>query len=55
MRWSQLGSGARALRVAHAAIAMVDMRSIGYLWTCALIGRRDWMLRGAFVVLTLGE
>jgi len=53
VRWSELDSGARSLRAAHAAIAMVDMRSVGYLWICALSGRRDWMSRGAFVVLTL--
>ena len=36
-----------------AAIAAVDMSSVGYLWICALNRRRDRLLRGAFVVLAL--
>jgi hypothetical protein len=53
MTWSELGSGARVLRALHAAIAAVDMSSVGYLWICALSRRRDRLLRGAFVVLAL--
>lgn len=41
------------LRAIHVTIAAVDMSSVGYLWICALSGRRDRLLRGAFVVLAL--
>ena len=42
--------GALALRVGHTAIA-VELSCLGYVWTCALTGRRDRLLHGAIGVL----
>lgn len=43
-----------ALRGGHTAIAVVELACLGYVWTCALTGRRDALLRGAIGVL-VGE
>jgi len=40
-----------ALRAGHTAIAVVELSCLGYVWTCALTGRRDSLLRGAIGVL----
>jgi hypothetical protein len=46
-----LARGALALRVGHAAIAVAELGCLGYVWTCALTGRRDPLLRAAIGVL----
>jgi len=46
-----LSRGALALRAGHTAIAVVDLAALGYVWTCALTGRRDRLLRGAIGAL----
>ncbi|MDX6659320.1 MAG: hypothetical protein QOJ55_142 [Solirubrobacteraceae bacterium] len=46
-----LSRGALALRVGHTAIALVELSCLGYIWTCALTGRRDRLLRGTIGVL----
>jgi hypothetical protein len=43
-----------AWRVAHGSIAAVFLTSIGYVWWCALSGRRGQFLRPAIVAL-VGE
>ena len=48
---SELSRGALALRAGHTAIAVVELSCLGYVWTCALNGRRDALLKGAIGVL----
>ena len=48
---SELSRGALALRAGHTAIAVVELSCLGYVWTCALTGRRDALLKGAISVL----
>ena len=48
-----LAPAARAFRFAHAAIALVDLAGLGYIWWCGLRRRRDLLLHlsiGALVV-----
>ena len=49
--WSDLPTGARAFRVAHAAFAVVSMSSLGYVWLSAATRRRDRWLAGSIAVL----
>ena len=49
-----LPPAALAWRVAHAAIAAAFLVAIGYVWWCALTGRRGPLLRPALAAL-LGE
>lgn len=51
-RWSELEPKARAFRVGHAAIALIELGCLGYVWMCALTRRRDRMLAGSLVVLS---
>ena len=39
--WSSLDTTARGFRVAHAVFAIGQLGSLGYVWMCALTGRRD--------------
>jgi hypothetical protein len=48
-----LPRAAMALRVAHAGIAVVELGCLGYVWTCALTGRRDRLLHGAIGLLAV--
>lgn len=59
-----LSPAALAFRGAHAAIAVAFLGAIGYIWWCALTGRRDRRLRvavaalvaeGAFVAANHGD
>jgi hypothetical protein len=47
----ELSRSARAFRFGHAAIAVAFLLAIGYVWWCALSGRRDRRLRLAIVAL----
>lgn len=47
----RLSHGALALRAGHTTIALVELSCLGYVWTCALTGRRDPVLHGAIGVL----
>jgi hypothetical protein len=49
--WSDLPTGARAFRVAHAAFAIVSMSSLGYVWLSAATRRRDRWLVGSIAIL----
>lgn len=44
-------TGARALRAGHVLIAAAELSSLGYLWSCAVTGRRDRALWAAVAVL----
>lgn len=46
-----LSRGALALRAGHTAIAVVELGCLGYVWTCAVTGRRDRLLHGAIGIL----
>ena len=48
---AELGSAARALRAAHVAIAAVELSALGYIWFCALSGRRDRALATSIGIL----
>jgi hypothetical protein len=50
----KLSRAALAFRTAHAAIAIEMLLAIAYVWWCALIGRRDLLLRIAAATL-IGE
>jgi len=41
MSWPTLGARARAFRVVHAAWSVVGLATLGYVWACALMRRRD--------------
>jgi len=49
--WSELAPKARALRLAHIVIAVVELSGLGYIWVCALQRRRDRWLAGALAAL----
>lgn len=53
VRWSELSLQAKTLRLAHIAIALTGLTSVGYLWLCALTGRRDRFLVMACAALSL--
>ncbi len=46
-----LSRGALALRTAHAALAVVELTGLGYLWACALRRRRGRLLTTAVGLL----
>lgn len=48
----RLGRGARALRAAHIGVAAVELAGLGYVWACALTGRRDRWLAGSVGLLS---
>ena len=52
MRLSGLDSRARAFRLGHAAIALIELGCVGYVWTCALTRRRDRLLAASLIVLS---
>ena len=52
MQSPELSSGAKALRIAHIAIALAGLSSLAYIWFCALTGRRDRVLGAALVTLS---
>lgn len=53
MRFTELGSRAKALRLGHIGIALVGLSSLTYVWYCALSGRRDRLLGGAVATLSV--
>ena len=44
---------AKALRAAHAVLAVVELASLGYVWVCAVTGRRDKRLGLAVALLAV--
>jgi hypothetical protein len=53
MRFTELDSRAKALRLGHIGIALVGLSSLTYIWYCALSGRRDRLLAGAVATLSV--
>ncbi|CAN5499178.1 hypothetical protein BH09CHL1_BH09CHL1_09850 [soil metagenome] len=46
-----LSRAARGMRLVHWAIAIVELSALGYLWVCALTGRRDRYLKASIGIL----
>ncbi|MEX1295042.1 MAG: hypothetical protein AB1Z67_02615 [Candidatus Limnocylindrales bacterium] len=62
--WGSLPRRAKAFRIAHIAWGAVAMCALGYIWTCAVVGRRDrylWasvtflMVQGVALVVGRGD
>ena len=51
--WSDLSGQAKGLRLVHIAIATIGLTSLGYVWLCAITGRRDRFLAIAYAALSL--
>jgi hypothetical protein len=51
--WADLGRRARAFRVAHAIWSVAQLASLGYIWSCAITGRRDRYLAGTMGFLAV--
>jgi hypothetical protein len=52
VRFPELNSRAKAVRIGHVGIAVVGLSSLAYLWFCALTGRRDRVLGAALAALS---
>ncbi|MET0908446.1 MAG: hypothetical protein ABWZ99_03175 [Ilumatobacteraceae bacterium] len=48
-----LGRAAAGFRIVHVLIALVDLAGLGYVWTCALVRRRDRILRFSVAALVV--
>lgn len=48
-----LGRAATTFRRVHALIALVDLLGLGYVWACALMRRRDRVLRLSIAALVV--
>ena len=53
VRWNDLGTRARAFRVAHAAFSVLQLASLGYVWICAATRRRDLALTASAAALLI--
>ena len=53
MTWADLPPGARAFRLAHIGWGVASMASLGYVWLCAMRRRRDRLLVGSVVFLSV--
>jgi hypothetical protein len=53
VRWATLGQRARAFRVVHAAWSVVGLSTLGYVWACAVTGRRDRLLAASIAFLSI--
>ncbi len=53
MTWSALGYRAKAWRALHASWSVAQLGCLGYIWGCALTGRRDRRLWASVAFLAL--
>jgi hypothetical protein len=53
MSWKDLGRRAKAFRVVHTAWSVVSLACLGYIWACAMTGRRDRRLWASVAFLSL--
>jgi hypothetical protein len=51
--WSNLGTGARGYRVAHAVFSVLQLGALAYVWGCAVRRRRDRLLTASVAALLL--
>jgi hypothetical protein len=50
--WSDLGFRAKSWRILHAAWSVAQLAGLGYIWACAISGRRTPRLWGAIAFLS---
>jgi hypothetical protein len=50
--WSDLEVSAKAFRLVHASIALVELTCLGHIWLCALTRRRSRLLAVSMAVLS---
>jgi len=48
-----LGGAAKYFRAFHTLIALIDLAGLGYVWTCAVMRRRDNLLRVSMAALLI--
>jgi len=53
MTWSELAPAAKRFRIVHTAWSVAGLASLGYLWTCALVRRRDPVLASGITFLVV--
>jgi len=51
--WSTLGVAARLFRIAHGIWSVCGLASLAYIWSCALLRRRDRYLYSAAAFLSV--
>lgn len=51
--WAALGRPAKAYRLFHAAWSVAGLASLGYIWACAAVRRRDRPLGASIAFLSL--
>ena len=54
MTWATLGRRARLWRLFHASWSVAQLACLGYMWACALTGRRSPRLWASVAFLTAG-
>lgn len=53
MSWANLGRRAKAFRIVHTAWSVVSLTCLGYIWACAVTGRRDRRLWASVAFLSI--
>ncbi len=53
VRWATLSRPAKAYRVFHAVWSVVGLASLGYIWACAAMRRRDRRLLASMAFLSI--
>ena len=53
VRWATLSRPAKAYRVFHAVWSVVGLASLGYIWACAAMRRRDRRLLASLAFLSI--
>lgn len=53
MTWSELTPAAKRFRAVHTAWSIAGLASLGYMWICALIRRRDPVLASGITFLAV--
>ncbi len=51
--WATLGRRARTFRVVHAVWSVAGLSTLGYIWLCAVTGRRDRRLVASVAFLSI--
>ncbi len=50
--WSELGTGARLFRLAHAVWGLLNLAGLGWVWLSALLRRRDRATAASMALLS---
>lgn len=53
VRWADLSGPAKAYRVFHASWSVAGLASLGYVWACAALRRRDRRLAASMAFLSI--